>query len=135
MSLQEKKDLLASLQKDIESPSEDLEQAIDTYLSTYFGSEQEKQDWPFLKKMAIHFADWQKQKDAEAINENALLYNARLEGIEIGKAEMKQKMMKDAAKVSICIPYENRYGGYTQLVDTDRILPIGEHIVIVIKEE
>ena len=41
---------------------EDLEQAIDTYLATYFGSEQEKQDWPFLKKMAIHFAEWQKEQ-------------------------------------------------------------------------
>ena len=41
-------------------------------------------------------ANWQKQKDAEALNENALLYNARLEGVEIGKAEMKQQMMKEA---------------------------------------
>lgn len=40
---------------------EDLEQAIDTYLATYFGSEKENQDWPFLKKMAIHFANWQKE--------------------------------------------------------------------------
>ena len=43
-----------------EPVSEDLEQAIDTYLSTYFGGEKEKQDWPFLKKMAIYFANWQK---------------------------------------------------------------------------
>lgn len=42
--------------------SENLEQAIDTYLSTYFGGEQEKQNWPFLKKMAIHFAAWQKEQ-------------------------------------------------------------------------
>ena len=44
------------------SVSEDLEQAIDTYLATYFGGEKEKQDWPFLKKMAIHFAKWQKEQ-------------------------------------------------------------------------
>ena len=43
---------------------------------------------------------WQKQKDAEAINENALLYSARLEGVEIGKAEMKQKM-KDAVTAEV----------------------------------
>lgn len=42
--------------------SDDLEQAIDTYLATYFGGEKEKQDWPFLKKMAIHFAKWQKEQ-------------------------------------------------------------------------
>ena len=45
-----------------EPVSEDLEQAIDTYLATYFGGEKEKQDWPYLKKMAIHFAEWQKQQ-------------------------------------------------------------------------
>lgn len=42
--------------------SDDLEEAIDTYLATYFGSEKEKRDWPFLKKMAIHFAQWQKEQ-------------------------------------------------------------------------
>lgn len=54
--------------------SDDLEEAIDTYLSTYFGGEKEKQDWPFLKKMAIHFANWQKeQMIAKAINTKASL--------------------------------------------------------------
>lgn len=45
-----------------EPASDDLEQAIDTYLATYFGGEKEKQDWPFLKKMAIHFAKWKEQQ-------------------------------------------------------------------------
>ena len=45
-----------------EPVSEDLEKTVDTYLATYFGSEQEKQEWPFLKKMAIYFANWQKQQ-------------------------------------------------------------------------
>jgi hypothetical protein len=45
-----------------EPVSECLEQAIDTYLATYFGGEKEKQDWPFLKKMAIHFANLQKEQ-------------------------------------------------------------------------
>ena len=49
-----------SMQK--EPVSDDLDQAIDNYLATYFGGEKEKQDWPFLKKMAIHFAAWQKQQ-------------------------------------------------------------------------
>lgn len=49
--------------KDWKEPvSEVLEAAIDTYLVTYFGGEKEKQDWPFLKKIAIHFATWQKQQ-------------------------------------------------------------------------
>ena len=45
-----------------EHVSGELEQAIDTYLKSYWGGEKEKQDWPFLKKMAIHFANWQKEQ-------------------------------------------------------------------------
>ena len=48
-----------------EPVSEDLEEAVDTYLATYFGGEKEKQDWPFLKKIAIHFAQWQQNKQKE----------------------------------------------------------------------
>lgn len=47
---------------DEEPASGDLEKAIDTYLTTYFGGEKEKRDWPFFKKMAIHFANWQKEQ-------------------------------------------------------------------------
>ena len=62
------KDELIKLAKSEEPVSDDLEQAIDTYLATYFGGEKEKQDWPFLKKMAIHFANWHKQKATITIN-------------------------------------------------------------------
>ena len=64
-----------------EPVSEDLEEAIDTYLATYFGGEKEKQDWPFLKKMAIHFAKWQKQqtisKACEWLNKNFTFIHPR----------------------------------------------------------
>ena len=58
--------MITSLQE--EPVIEDLEQAIDNYLATYWGGEKEKQDWPFLKKIAIHFAEWKKNhlwKDAQ----------------------------------------------------------------------
>lgn len=83
-----------------ESVNEDLEGEINRYLSTW--STSKDNGIVFCEKMARHFAAWQKQKDAEAINENALLYSARLEGIEIGKAEMKQNMMRDAIETSVC---------------------------------
>lgn len=123
-----------SMQK--EPIDDDIEKAVDEYLSTYFGSEQEKQNWPFLKKMAMHFAAWQKQKDAEAINENALLYNARLEGIDIGKAEIKQQMMKDAVECKIAVAYDNNYGGYTQLVDSKiPLVTFGQKVKLIIMKE
>jgi hypothetical protein len=59
-----------SLDVQEEPVSEGLEAAIDTYLATYFGGEKEKQDWPFLKKMAIHFANWNKQKDGISASED-----------------------------------------------------------------
>lgn len=58
-----------------------------------------------LSRIAVRVTKWQKQKDAEAINENALLYSARLEGIEIGKAEMKQQMMVKAIDGDITFDY------------------------------
>lgn len=73
-----------------EPVSEDLEAAIDTYLATYFGGEKEKQEWPFLKKMAIHFANLQKKKDDYAIE------IAHMAGEEEGKNIMKQQMMAKA---------------------------------------
>ncbi len=110
--------------------SEDLEKAIDTYLATYFGGEKEKQEWPFLKKMAIHFAEWQKKKDDYAIE------IAHMAGEEEGKNIMKQQLMAKAVDVTIAIPYQNGYGGFTQLVDSKEGLPFGDNIkVLVIKED
>ena len=87
--------------------SEDLEEAIDTYLATYFGGEKEKQEHPFLKKMAIHFAMWQ-----------------------------KEQLIANTVDAVIGLPYENKDGGYTHLVDVSRPLPVGENkITIIFKEK
>ena len=136
MSLQEKKDLLASLQKDIEPASEDLEAAIDIYLSTYFGGEKEKQEWPFLKKMAIHFTNWHKQKNESKVLTEEQCRKIRDDAFELGKDAMKQKLMAKAVDVTIAIPYKNGDGGYTQLVYSKEALPFGENLkVFVIKED
>ena len=98
------------LQED--SESDNLEQTIDTYLATYFGGEKEKQDWPFLKKMAIHFANWQ-----------------------------KQQMMKDAIDTIVKVdaggyPYVDRT---IELYDYDKDIPLakkGDKVkIVVIKED
>jgi len=115
------------------SASEDLEQAIDTYLATYFGSEKEKQDWPFLKKMAIHFANWQKKKDDYAIE------IAHMAGEEEGKNIMKQQMMANAVDAVVKVDA----GGYPyipqmELYDYDKDIPLAKegdkYKVILIKE-
>ena len=95
-----------------EPVSEDLEQAINTYLATYFGGEKEKQEWPFITKMVIHFAEWQKEQDKQwlaeeykhifaqgrdSMKQQILDSNTTLQRtFELGKQEMKQQMMKEA---------------------------------------
>lgn len=87
--------------------SKDLEEVIDAYLATYWGGEKEKKDWPFLKKMAIHFAQWQ-----------------------------KEQMMANTADAMIGLPYENKDGEYTHLIDVSRPLPVGNNkIAIIFKED
>ena len=86
-----------SLQK--EPVSEDLEKAIDTYLATYFGGEKEKQNWPFLKKMAIHFAKWQKAQDQKTIE--LAEDHAMLAGMEKMKKEMMEKAVETTFNVSL----------------------------------
>ena len=85
-------------------------------------------------------AQWQKQKDTEALNENALLYNARLEGIEIGKAEMKQQMMKEAVEEEVIetIDYNSSsHHEYSRLmieVDKEKFKEGDKVKLIIIKE-
>lgn len=94
-----------------EPVSEELEEAIDTYLKSYFGGEKEKQEWPFLKKMAIHFAQWQ-----------------------------KAQMMKDSTEVTVHIEAGNYpYIPQLELYDYDKDVPLAKegdkYKVILIKEE
>ena len=51
-------------------------------------------------------------------------------------SDYEQQMMAKAVDVTIAIPYQNGYGGYTQLVDSNESLPFGENLkVLVIKED
>ena len=147
-----------------EPVSEDLEQAIDTYLSTYFGGEKEKQEWPFLKKMAIYFAEWQKQKDSIPVSEDLkeevikkILYFSEnfhkapwaidstgtvmpIWYAKFGANWQMAQMMKDATEVTVHIEAGNYpYIPQMELYDYDKDIPLakeGDTVrVIVIKEE
>ena len=51
-------------------------------------------------------------------------------------SDYEQQLMAKAVDVTIAIPYQNGYGGYTQLVDSKDGLPFGENLkVLVIKED
>lgn len=91
--------------------NEELEKTIDSFLATYFGSEKEKQEWPFLKKMAIHFAEWRKQKDSipvseelgEYINELSKQFPevsfAKLSRIVVRVAKWQEQKYKEALNI------------------------------------
>lgn len=96
-----------SMQK--ESVSEDLEEEFDHFLTDVEGTprmwrSEEQQEWG--KSIARHFANWQKQKCEKELRE---FFNERnqgdasfkdllsfKEGVQIGREEMKQQMLKGA---------------------------------------
>ena len=59
-----------------------------------------------------------------------------LDAIEYGMRLQKEQMMAKAVDVTIAIPYQNGYGGYSQIVDSKVALPFGDNIkVLVIKKK
>lgn len=59
-----------------------------------------------------------------------------LELFKAGAKWQKERIMANSTNATICLPYENRYGGYTHLIDVSRPLPIGNNIIaIILKEE
>lgn len=128
-----------------EPASEDLEQAIDTYLATYFGGEKEKQEWPFLKKMAIYFAGWQKEQ-FEKDYTNLCNGIATAKGLAVsmaydkGVADAKEQMMAKAVDIEVKVDA----GGYPyipqiELYDYCEDIPLAKegdkYKVILIKED
>ena len=80
---------------------------------------------------AIEFgAKWQEAKDQEII-ETAIHH-----AYHNGRLEMKEQIMANTTDAMIGLPYENKDGGYTHLVDVSRPLPVGNNkIAIIFKEE
>lgn len=108
MSLQEKKDLIASLQKDIEEPvSEELEEAAKKHAYSCHT------DTATGKRIAACIYDF-----------------------KAGAKWQKEQMMTNTTDAMIGLPYENKDGKYTQLIDVSRPLPVGNNkIAIIFKED
>lgn len=59
-----------------------------------------------------------------------------IDAIEYGKRLQKERLIPYTADAMIGLPYENKDGGYTHLVDVSRPLPVGNNkIAIIFKEE
>ena len=58
------------------------------------------------------------------------------DAIKYGMRLHKEQMMANTADATIGLPYENKDGGYTHLVDVSRPLPVGNNkIAIIFKED
>ena len=58
------------------------------------------------------------------------------DAIKYGIKKTKEQMMANSADAMIGLPYENKDGGYTQLIDVSRPLPVGNNkIAIIFKED
>lgn len=59
-----------------------------------------------------------------------------IDAIEYGMRLQKERLIPNTADAMIGLPYENKDGGYTHLIDVSRPLPVGNNkIAIIFKEE
>lgn len=59
-----------------------------------------------------------------------------LEAFKAGANWKKERIMANSTNATIGLPYENKYGGYTHLIDVLRPLPVGKNkIAIIFKED
>ena len=94
-----------------------------------------------LSRIAVRVAKWQEDKDKQTLNEEGVIVFPeeefeRMKRSLIKLAEREQQMMANTADAMIGLPYENKDGGYTHLVDVSRPLPVGNNkIAIIFKED
>lgn len=96
----------------------------------YTIAELTKQDY---EDCARHFANWQKQKDVEVLlNHAKCIDESYKKGIKIGKAEMKQQMMKNA----ICTTMqEDDCGDIVPTIVNQKGFKVGDKVKIIILKE
>lgn len=96
-----------------------------------------------FEKNRLAACDRQTEKEAEierdfvmGIIENEHRYPTFDDAIKYGMRLQKEQMMANTADAMIGLPYENKDGGYTHLVDVSRPLPVGSNkIAIIFKED
>ena len=94
-----------------------------------------------LSRIAVRVANWQKEKDKQVLNEEGVVVLPeeafeRIKRSLIELAEKEQQLTANTADAMIGLPYENKDGGYTHLVDVSRPLPVGNNkIAIIFKED
>ena len=52
-----------------------------------------------------------------------------------GAKWQKERIMANSTNATIGLPYENKYGGYTHLIDVSRPLSVGNNIIAIIFKE
>lgn len=140
--------------------SEDLEEAAidyDSYRPALYGEDDEGDYVEYIevrKDAFIAGANWQKeqfeknrlahcdaQTDEEAeierdfvmgIIENEHRQPTFDDAIKYGMRLKKEQMIANTSEAMIGLPYENKYGGYTQLIDVSRPLPVGNNKIAII---
>ena len=94
-----------------------------------------------LSRIAVRVANWQKEKDKQVLNEEGVVVLPeeafeRMKRSLIELAEKEQQMTANTTDAMIGLPYENKDGKYTQLIDVSKPLPVGNNkIAIIFKED
>lgn len=118
-----------------EPVSEELDEAAKKACQKYFPDENNIWARPNYEAECAELAfkagaEWQKKQDQSTIE--LAEDHAMLAGME----KMKEEMMNNAIDATIGLPYENKDGGYTHLIDVSRPLLVGNNkIAIIFKED
>lgn len=76
------------------------------------------------------------EEAAQEYTEKGSKCQEELDAFKAGAKWQKEQIMANSTNATIGLPYENKDGGYTHLIDVLRPLPIGNNIIaIIFKEE
>ena len=63
------------------------------------------------------------------------IIDEEVEAFKAGAKWQKERIMANSTYATIGLPYENKDGGYTHLIDVSRPLPVGNNIIAIIFKE
>jgi len=74
-------------------------------------------------------------KYAKLKHKDAVLQKIVSWDFKAGAQWQKEQLKANTVDATICLPYENKDGGYTQLIDVSRPLPVGNNKIAIIFKE
>lgn len=75
------------------------------------------------------------EEAAQEYTEKGSKCQEELDAFIAGAKWQKERIMANSTNATIGLPYENKYGGYTHLIDVSRPLSVGNNTIAIIFKE